>query len=202
MNSRVRGVTKPDLAGAQHGAFWEPGSASACARPDLAPYGPFGKGANPPAVVRSRAQSTPGCSRGYTLSTLPAPTKLTPKDKAEILRRRASGEGIQPIARDYGIAHQTVSRIVKQARERAELESQRQTGPPINAAPEGDLFVLRGTDKRKNAKPPFVFESWAARDAYYEARRLESERDLCISNEVRRRYPTHAEVRRGLVVRQ
>jgi transposase-like protein len=134
---------------------------------------------------------------------LPAPTKLTPKDKAEILRRRASGEGIRSIARDFGVAHQTVSKVVKQARERAELESQRQTGLPVNAVPKADLFVHRGTDKRKNAKPPFVFESLAERDAYWEQRRLvKIPEGLADSNDVRCGRLTSDERRRGLIIRQ
>lgn len=139
---------------------------------------------------------------GVHFSTLPAPTKLTRKDKAEILRRRASGEGTQPIARDYGIAHQTVSKVVKQARERAELESQRQTGSPITAVPKGDLFVFRGSDRRKTAKPPVAFDSWAARDAYYEEHRLESPDGLLNSNDVRRGRLTPDERRRGMIIRQ
>ena len=89
---------------------------------------------------------------------------------------------------------------MKQALERAELESQSQIGSPTTEAPP-EQFVLRGSDRRQNAEP-FVFDSWDARDAYYEARRLESERDYRISNEVRHHYFTRGEVRRGLIIRQ
>ena len=134
---------------------------------------------------------------------MPAPTKLTPDDKAEILRRRASGEGIKSIARDFGVAHQTVSKVVKDARERAEMDSQRQTGLPINAVDKGDLFVHRGTDKRKNAKPPFVFENLAERDAYWEQRRyVRLPESMLDSNDVRRGLLTPDERRRGLTIRQ
>jgi len=58
-----------------------------------------------------------------------APKKITPEMEAEILRRRAAGEGIRSIANDFDIAHQTVSKLDKRAAQNraAELERQRQT---------------------------------------------------------------------------
>jgi hypothetical protein len=129
---------------------------------------------------------------------LPAPTKLTAKDKAEILRRRADNEGIQSIANDFGIAHQTVSKVVKQAREAA-LKSEHESGRGPTEARRRP-FVLRGTEQRQNPRP-FQFDTWFARDAHYETRRLRSQRGYCISNEVRRGLYTRAEVRRGLIIR-
>ncbi len=44
-----------------------------------------------------------------------AAKKITAKAEAEILRRRGAGERIVSIADDFGIAHQTVSKLVKRA---------------------------------------------------------------------------------------
>ncbi len=42
-----------------------------------------------------------------------APKKITAEMEQEIIRRRTSGERITIIAADFGIAHQTVSKLAK-----------------------------------------------------------------------------------------
>jgi hypothetical protein len=126
-----------------------------------------------------------------------APKKITLEDEAEILRRRAAGEGIQSIAADFGIAHQTVSKLAKRvAQERsAELERQRRSesdrrGQPLQAP------ALQ-TDERSAGQRflPAVFRSWEERFSYYERRRLESEIDYLNFNDVLRGRETPAERR-------
>jgi len=126
-----------------------------------------------------------------------APKKITPEMEAEILRRRGAGEGIQSIANDFDIAHQTVSKLVKRAAQKraAELERQRQTEtyqgrqrlqPPVFQTDEDS-----GGQRSLSA----AFGSWEQRFAYYEQRKLESETDYLNFNDVRRGRETPGERR-------
>lgn len=119
-----------------------------------------------------------------------APKKITPEMEAEILRRRGAGEGIQSIANDFDIAHQTVSKLVKRAAQKraAELERQRQTEtyqgrqrlqPPVFQTDE---------DSGGQRSLPAAFGSW-------EQRKLESETDYLNFNDVRRGRETPGERR-------
>ena len=117
--------------------------------------------------------------------------------EAEILRRRGAGEGIQSIATDFGIAHQTVSKLVKRAAQNgaAELERLRQTETdrrPQAAQPPAPKTGKHSPGRRSL---PAIFGSWEERFAYYESRRLESETDYLNFNDVRRGRETPGERR-------
>jgi len=126
-----------------------------------------------------------------------APKKITPEMEAEILRRRAAGEGIRSIANDFDIAHQTVSKLDKRAAQNraAELERQRQT--EIGQRRQAPQLPALTTDKHSLGQRslPDGFGSWEERFAYYERRRLESEIDYLNFNDVRRGRETPAERR-------
>ncbi len=126
-----------------------------------------------------------------------APKKITPEMETEILRRRAAGEGIVPIAVDLDIAHQTVSKITKRdAQKRAtDREPERHsTAPRKPQAP-----------KRQRSEPakqivrhpllPTVFANRDERLAYYQHHKLESQNDWLNYNDAIRGRETPAERR-------
>ena len=106
-----------------------------------------------------------------------APKKITPEMEAAILRRRAAGDRIKAIAADFGIAHQTVSKLAKHAAEthvgEAAHEANAQQPPQAfrSPTPASEGRVLR------HPMLPSVFASWEERLAYYANRQLESESD-------------------------
>jgi len=126
-----------------------------------------------------------------------APKKITLDEEAEILRRRAAGEGIQSIAADFGIAHQTVSKLAKRAAQERSAELDRQRWSETDRRGQALLPAPVSTDEHSAGQGslPAVFGSWEERFAYYERRKLESEIDYLNFNDVLRGRETPAERR-------
>ena len=117
--------------------------------------------------------------------------------EAEILRRRGAGEGIQSIANDFDIAHQTVSKLVKRAAQKRAAEFKRKRQSETYEGRQTLQPPVFKTDKHGAGQRalPAPFGSWEERFAYYEQRKLESETDYLNFNDVRRGRETPGERR-------
>ena len=103
---------------------------------------------------------------------MPAPKKLTAQMDAAIVRRRLAGESLKSIARDYGIAHQTVSKLAKTHPSPGPAKT---NGPRIReeAADAPDANPPPGP----LAPPPKPFANWEERYCYYQSLSPESKID-------------------------
>jgi hypothetical protein len=105
-------------------------------------------------------------------SIMAARKKITPEMEAEILRRRRAGERIRPIARDFNIAHQTVSKL-----EKRDALRKREQAADQESAPGGQASVSAKQQPAPEHLPPKPFASWEERFCYYQSLSLESEND-------------------------
>jgi hypothetical protein len=113
--------------------------------------------------------------------------KLSP-DSA-LFRRRARGESLRNLARDYDVEHTSLSRYfrteqgarrLRQAEQELEAKrAQRELPPPLEPDPEPP----RSTRSDPRAVPEFA--SQAERLAHYERHRLDSVQALLDSNDAR-----------------
>ena len=99
--------------------------------------------------------------------------------ETEILRRRAAGERIVSIATDYGVAHQTISKLTKRhaLNRAAELEPATEVAPSVPSEQQSRCRSEPSTPLVRHRLLPTVFANWDERLAYYEHHSLESQAD-------------------------
>jgi transposase-like protein len=100
-------------------------------------------------------------------SDMAAPKKISPEMEKAIVRRRRAGEGIQAIARDFGIAHQTVSKLAKQHSDENAPDLQRQ-GKLVSSGQLAATAVASRAGSLGQGLLPNIFASCEERFWYYE----------------------------------
>lgn len=97
-----------------------------------------------------------------------AARKVTLADEAEIVRRRREGEQVRPLAAEFGVAHQTIAKIMRRAAAREAAEPARVPVDPPETACTQERAATRD-------RLPDDAEAVIAAGRYYR-RRFEPER--------------------------